>query len=234
MAEWIFFLLTLVGLSLFEIVSNIDNAVINADVLSTMSKKARRWFLVWGMLFAVFVVRGLLPFVIVYMLNPALGFWGVMNATLSGDKVVIAAIEASAPPLLVGGGTFLIFLFFHWLFMEPKNYGLWGERFFHKRAVWFYATVSILLAVIVWLSIKVNPLMAFGAVVGSTAFFITHGFKQNAEQREKELIGNKNMSDWSKIMYLEVIDATFSIDGVLWAFSFSLFLPLLLISNCIR
>ncbi|MFA4820167.1 MAG: DUF475 domain-containing protein, partial [Candidatus Aenigmatarchaeota archaeon] len=171
MVEIIFFVLTLVGLIVFEIVSSIDNAVINADVLSTMSKKARRWFLLWGILFAVFVVRGLLPFVIVYSLNPSLGFTGVIEATIRGDEAVIQAIEASAPPLLVGGGTFLIFLFFHWLFMEPKNYGLWGERFFHKRAVWFYAIVSILLAVLVWFSIKINPLMAFGAVMGSTAFF---------------------------------------------------------------
>src|SRR3989338_5349679 len=129
MVEVIFFALTLVGLTLFEIVSSIDNAVINADVLSTMSKRARRIFLFWGILFAVFVVRGALPFLIVYMLNPSLGFTGVISATLSGDQAVIAAIEASAPPLLAGGGTFLVFLFFHLLFMEPKNYGLWGENY---------------------------------------------------------------------------------------------------------
>ena len=72
--------------------------------------------------------------------------------------------------------------------------------------------------------------MALGAVVGSTAFFITHGFKQNAEQQEKELMGG-NMSDWSKILYLEVIDATFSIDGVVGAFAFTLSVPLILIGN---
>src|SRR3989338_4705088 len=152
MVEVIFLLLTVAGLIIFEIVSSIDNAVINADVLSTMSKKARRWFLFWGILFAVFVVRGVLPFIIVYMLNPSLGFWGVMQATLSGDTAVIAAIEMSAPPLLAGGGMFLVFLFFNWLFMEPKNYGLKGERFFHSQGAWFFAIVSILLAIIVLLS----------------------------------------------------------------------------------
>ncbi|KHO48378.1 MAG: hypothetical protein QT00_C0001G0396 [archaeon GW2011_AR5] len=230
--EVIFFILTLVGLALFEIVSSIDNAVINADVLSTMSKRARRWFLLWGILFAVFVVRGLLPFIIVYSLNPSLGFWGVINATISGDTAVIQAIEASAPPLLVGGGVFLIFLFFHWIFMEPKNYGLFGESYIHKRGVWFYAIVSIILSVIIWLSIHVNPTMAFGAAMGSTAFFITHGFKQNAEQKEKEMLSKEShMSDWAKIAYLEVIDTTFSIDGVLGAFAFTLFVPLILLGN---
>ncbi len=231
MAELIFLLLTLVGLSLFEIVSSIDNAVINADVLATMSKRARRWFLFWGILFAVFVVRGLLPFLIVFLLNPSLGFTGVITATITGDEAVIAAIEASAPPLLVGAGTFLIFLFFHWLFMEPKHYGLFGERYIHRKAVWFYAVVSILLSLIIWFSIRVNPLMAFGAAMGSTAFFIVHGFKQNAEQREREMIKNTSMSDWSKIMYLEVIDTTFSIDGVLGAFAFTLLVPLILVGN---
>ncbi len=73
--------------------------------------------------------------------------------------------------------------------------------------------------------------MALGAVVGSTAFFITHGFKQNAEQQEKVLMGGGKMSDWSKILYLEVIDATFSIDGVVGAFAFTLSVPLILIGN---
>ena len=46
MPEIFFLILTLVGLSLFEIVTSVDNAVINADVLRTMSKQARRWFLI--------------------------------------------------------------------------------------------------------------------------------------------------------------------------------------------
>src|SRR3989344_9263396 len=109
MVEVIFLLLTVAGLIIFEIVSSIDNAVINADVLATMSKKARRWFLFYGMFFAVFIVRGLLPFLIVLMLNPSLGFTGVVVSTLGGDERVIQSIEQSAPPLLVGGGTFLLF-----------------------------------------------------------------------------------------------------------------------------
>ncbi len=231
MVEVIFFLLTLVGLTLFEVVSSVDNAVINADVLSTMSKRARRWFLFWGILFAVFVVRGLLPFIIVYTLNPSLGLWGVMHATIAGDQAVLAAIEMSAPPLLAGGGMFLIFLFFHWLFIEPKHYGLRGENYIHKKSIWFYAVVSVLLSVVIWFSVHINPVMAFGAAMGSTAFFIVLGFKQNAVQREKEMLKNMKMSDWSKIMYLEVIDTTFSIDGVLGAFAFTLFVPLILIGN---
>ncbi|MCX9025740.1 MAG: DUF475 domain-containing protein [Candidatus Methanoperedens sp.] len=224
-------ILIVIGLILFETISSIDNAVINAEVLSTMSMRARRWFLLYGLLFAVFVVRGMLPWLIVWATNPSLGPVGALTATFSEDPKIKEMIEDSAPFLLVGGGIFLIFLFFHWLFIEAKNYGLRGERFFHQHGVWFFAIVSIILTVIVWFALKQHPFMAFGAVVGSTAFFITHGFKQNAEEHEKELVGGTNMSDWSKILYLEVIDATFSIDGVVGAFAFTLSVPLILIGN---
>ena len=223
-------LLIIAGLCLFETITSIDNAIINAEVLSTMSQRARRWFLVYGLIFAVFVVRGLLPWLIVWMATPSLGPIGALTATFSSDPRVLGAIEQSAPMLLMGGGTFLIFLFFHWLFLEEKNFGLRGEEFIATKGVWFFAIVGIILAALVWFALGINPMMAFGAVVGSTAFFITHGFKQNAEQSEKNMLKG-NLSDLSKIFYLEIIDATFSIDGVLGAFAFTLSVPLILIGN---
>lgn len=223
-------ILTVLGLCLFETISSIDNAVINADILATMGKRARAWFLLWGLIFAVFIIRGLLPWLIVWLTNPSLGFIGSFTATLSSDPSVHAAIESSAPILLMGGGVFLIFLFFHWLFLEPKHYGLIGEKYIESKGIWFFAIVSVLLTVIVWFAIHINTMAAFGAVVGSTAFFITHGFKQNAEQQEKNLL-KEGLSDISKIMYLEVIDATFSIDGVIGAFAFTLSVPLILLGN---
>ena len=225
-------ILIILGLVLFETISSIDNAVINAEVLHTMSPRGRRWFLLWGILFAVFIVRGLLPWIIIWATTPTLGFFGSLTATFSSDPAVVQAIDQSAPILLMGGGVFLLFLFFHWLFQEPKVYGLHGEKFFHKHSIWFYAVVSVILSILVWYAMKVNPLIAFGAVIGSTAFFITHGFKQNAEKAEHEMIHHQqSLSDWSKILYLEVIDTTFSIDGVLGAFAFTLSIPLILVGN---
>jgi len=223
-------ILIIAGLILFETITSIDNAIINAEVLATMKEWARRWFLLWGLLIAVFIVRGVLPWLIVWMSTPALGPVGALTATFSSDPAVIAAIEESAPVLLMGGGTFLIFLFFHWIFLEPKFYGVRGEKYIATKGVWFFAIVSILLCILVWEALQVNPMMAFGAVVGSTAFFIVHGFRQNAEEQEKKMVGG-DMSDISKIFYLEVIDATFSIDGVLGAFAFTMSVPLIILGN---
>jgi hypothetical protein len=224
-------ILIIVGLCLFETISSIDNAVINADVLTTMGSRARKWFLFWGLLFAVFVVRGILPWLIVYVANPGLGLIESFTAAFSSDPKVLEAVALSAPILLMGGGTFLIFIFFHWLFLEEKQFGLVGEKFIFSQGIWFYAIVSILLSILVWYALKINPLIAFGAVVGSTAFFITHGFKENAAKAEKSLLQKGSLSDISKILYLEVIDTTFSIDGVLGAFAFTLSVPLIILGN---
>lgn len=222
--------IVVLGLILFETVSSIDNAVINAEVLSTMGKKARRFFMTWGIFLAVFVVRGILPWLIVFATIPSLGFLGSLTATFSNDPAVAGALRDSAPILLMGGGVFLLFLFLHWLFLEAKHFGLRAECFFMEQGAWFYAIVSLLLMTIVWYALRESPMLAFGAVVGSTAFFITHGFRQHAEETERKLMGG-NMSDWSKIMYLEVIDTTFSIDGVLGAFAFTLSVPLILLGS---
>lgn len=228
--EIVFIMLTILGLSLFEVITSIDNAIINAEVLSTMSQKARRWFLIYGFFFAVFVVRGLLPFVIIWAASPELGPFDIVMAAFSNDPHVAEAIESTAPFLLLGGGIFLVFLFLSWLFLESKNFGLRGERFFQAQGAWFFALVSLILATTVWFALKIDPMLAFAAVIGSSAFFIIHGFQKFAEQQEQKLLGG-SMSDKSKIAYLEVLDATFSIDGVIGAFAFTMSIPLILIGN---
>jgi hypothetical protein len=81
-------------------------------------------------------------------------------------------------------------------------------------------------------------MLAFGAVFGSILFFVTHGFKENAERKERQL-AESSISDIAKILYLEIIDMTFSIDGVLGALAFTLSVPLIIAGNglgavCVR
>ena len=196
-----------------------------------MGARAKRWFLTWGIFIAVFVVRGLLPFIIIWVFNPTLSVFQVLSAAWSSNPLVQESIHKSAPILLIAGGVFLLFLFLHWLFLEDKKMGLpMAEKFFMAKGVWFYAIVSILLVIISWFALQENNLMAFGAVIGSSLFFITHGFKQNAEEEERRLLSS-GRSDLSKLFFLEIIDTTFSIDGVLGAFAFTLSVPLILIGN---
>lgn len=223
--------LIVAGLALFEMISSIDNAVINADVLATMERKWRKWFLGWGIVFAVFLMRGFLPWLIVWIANPSLSFREAFLAAFSEDPKILESVEKSSPLLLIAGGIFLIFLFFHWLLMEEKHYGLPGERFLSQQGAWFFAVVSVLLTTIVWFALKKNPFLAFSSCLGSSAFFIVHGFKQYAAQKEAILTKQTQMANLSKFLYLEVVDATFSIDGVIGAFAFTFSVPLIILGN---
>src|SRR3989344_6231381 len=70
------------------------------------------------------------------------------------------------------------------------------------------------------------------AVDPRTAPNAISGFKENAEIAEKQLERKTGeVTDMSKVFYLMVIDATFSLDGVLGAFAFTLSVPLILIGN---
>ena len=224
-------LVVVLGLCVFEIISSVDNAIINAHVLKTMPEKFRKIFLFWGIIFAVFVVRGLLPFLIVWLTNPSLSIVAVFSSAFSSDNEMVAkSLEASKPLLLLGGGSYLFLVFLAWLFLEEKKCVFLVEKFIHKQGVWFYAIASIFTTLIVYFAVQLNPILALAATIGISAFFITDGFKKNAEEKEKELMSG-NMSAWSKILYLEVLDASFSIDGVIGAFAFTMSIPLIILGN---
>jgi len=224
------FLIIVFGLALFEVISSIDNAVINAHVLKTLPVKYRKIFLFWGLLFAVFLVRGLLPFVIVKIANPSLNAFQVFSAAFSSNKEIIHYVEQSRPLLLLAGGMYLVLVFLGWLFLEEKKYAFLAEHFVHRRGFWFYAISSVFLTAIIYFAIRRNPILALSASFGATAFFITDGFKKNAENKEKNLF-NPNLSAWSKILYLEILDASFSLDGVIGAFAFTISVPLIILGN---
>lgn len=218
------------GLALFEAVSSIDNAVINAHVLSTVSEKYRKFFLVWGLIIAVFVIRGILPFIIVWVANPQFSFGQVFGSFFSKDGVVESSIEASKPVLLLGGGVYLFLVFLSWIFTEEKKYAFLVEGFIHRASIWFYAFSSVFMTMVIYFSVKINPILALSASIGATAFFMTDGFKKNAAAEEQKLLTSQ-AGGLSKILFLEVLDASFSIDGVIGAFAFTISVPLIILGN---
>ena len=228
--DFIHILVVILGLCVFEVISSVDNAIINVHVLKTLSERFRKIFLTLGLFIAVVVVRGILPFLIVWLANPGFSFPQVINFVFHPTSDINASIEKSQALLLLAGGVYLFFVFLGWLFLEEKKFAFLVEEFVHKQSVWFYAVASLFICAVVYFSIKVNPILALSAVIGSTAFFITDGFKKNAEDKEKQLLSG-TMSAWSKILYLEILDATFSIDGVIGAFAFTISVPLIFLGN---
>lgn len=189
------FLIIILGLCVFEIISSVDNAIVNAHVLKTLPEKYRKIFLTWGIFFAVFAIRGLLPFIIVWIANPGLSPVEVFTFVFQNNPEIETYVNQSRHYLLLGGGAYLFLIFLSWLFLEEKKYAFLVEGFIHRRGVWFYALASIFLTVVVYAAIQTNPLLALAATIGTTAFFLTDGFRKNAEAKEKELLSG-NMSAW--------------------------------------
>jgi LPXTG-motif cell wall-anchored protein len=104
MVQVIHFLTIIFGLAFFEIITSIDNAVVNAHVLKTLPEKYRKIFLFWGILFAVFIVRGLSSFIIVKIANPSLNFVQTFTVAFSSNKEILEYVEKSKPVLLLAGG----------------------------------------------------------------------------------------------------------------------------------
>jgi hypothetical protein len=150
-------------------------------------------------------------------------------AFLGQSDVAASAIEQQKPVILMFGGVFLMYLYIHWLFLEKKD-PLYIERFIkEKHGVWFFAFAAILLVIIMYLA-RADPLVMLAASIGSATFFILYGIKETAEASERNMVaGTSNMSDLSKFLYLEVLDTTFSFDGVIGAFAFTINLFLILI-----
>jgi hypothetical protein len=214
--------LIIIGLALFETVNSIDNAIINADVLAGVNRKTRKFFLTWGLFSAVFLVRGVLPWLIVWAAIPAIGLIGALTHTFSTDPNISEAISSYSPVLLVGAATFLLCLFLHWFLVEIRDK--------KENGLKFYLSVPVALAVIFYFSAGISYDMITGTLIGGTGFFIMQGLKEHAEKKRQKIIRN-GMTDYSKVIYLEMIDASFSIDGVLGAFAFTLSVPLIIIGN---
>ncbi len=223
-------LVIILGLCVFEIISSVDNAIINAHVIKTLPPKYRKFFVKFGILFAVFIVRGILPFVIVWISNPGFSFGQIISFVFHPTSQMQSYVGQSQALLLLGGGVYLFMIFLGWLFMEEKKYAFLVEEFVHKQSIWFYAFASLFFCAVIYFAVKINPILALSATIGSTAFFITDGFKKSAESKEKEMLSS-HMGAVSKILYLEILDATFSIDGVIGAFAFTIYVPLIFLGN---
>jgi len=217
------------GLVVFEVVNSVDNAVVNASVLKTMSVLWRKRFLLIGIITSVFIVRFILPLIILWISVPKISLPEMFLAFSGQSNIAAQAIELQKPVILAFGGIFLLLLYFHWLFLEKKD-PLYIERFIkEKYGVWFFAVAALVLVSVMYFA-RDNSTMMLAAAIGSATFFIVYGLKETAERSEEDIIGGSNsLNDLSKFIYLEVLDATFSFDGVVGAFAFTINLLLILI-----
>ena len=216
-------LLTVSLLCVLEISLSFDNAVVNATVIKKMDEVWKRRFLFWGMLIAVFGMRFIFPVIIVSVAGGISLAESVMMAFNKPDQYA-AMMTGAHLSVSSYGGTFLLMVALHF-FLNAKKDNHWFpviEGPFAK-----FATVKsseIMLALIIIMAIynfmepAVQSTFITSSMYGVITYLVVHGLS--------ELLGDEKMksvkwmsSGFGLFLYLEVLDASFSFDGVIGAFA---------------
>lgn len=217
-------------LSVLEVSLSFDNAVINAIKLEKMNEKWRGRFLTWGILVAVFGMRFLFP-VLVVSIFANLGLFEVVKIAISDAHKYSYYLHQTHAPIVTFGGSFLMMLFLSYFFNDKKE--VHWLKDLEKHLTIFGrikgAETIITLLVLFFLLPHINSVMKLNVLVsgisGVVIYLLIDGITQWLEQKEEESI-----EQFGKVIkgagligfiYLELIDASFSLDGVLGAFALS-------------
>ncbi|QYN39658.1 DUF475 domain-containing protein [Pseudonocardia sp. DSM 110487] len=234
-------------LGILEVSLSFDNAVVNATVLERMSQFWQKIFLTIGILIAVFGMRLVFPLLIVGItadLNPVEAVTLALERRPEDDPTSYAYLLNEAYPQIAAfGGMFLFMLFLDWVFTERAHTWLtWLERPLARMGQLNRLSVVIAIVSLVLLAtfLAEEPsvvliagalgLITYLAVNGLGDFFEQAGQRQ-LEAVEEEAAETRNGSGPSQLakatgkagfflfLYLEVLDAAFSFDGVIGAFA---------------
>lgn len=223
---------TLVTLALMviEVTFSFDNAIVNAKVLNTMSAFWQHIFMTIGILVAVFGMRIIFP-ILVVMLSAGLSWGKVLDLALNHPQEYASALNGAHTAIASFGGMFLLMLALHFLFDKERtvHWLSFLERSMQKIGHWWMPTIISILMLTVVVSLPANhhpkeTLLA--GVVGIATYLAISGlstfFTKQHEKSEKKA-GKKllktGMAGFSAFIYLEVLDASFSLDGVIGAFA---------------
>lgn len=217
-------------LAILEISLSFDNAVVNAMKLEGMSEKWRHRFITWGILIAVFGMRFLFPLAVVAIFAK-LNILTVLNMALNDVHQYAHYLELTHAPIVAFGGAFLLMLFMDY-FVEEKKEVHWipfiEEKFQLLSKVKGICTITTLLALGL-LMYKLDPAVRQSVFTSGLAGIIIYlgidglaeWLEKRQEERAKKCADAVKCSGLVGFLYLELIDASFSLDGVLGAFALS-------------
>lgn len=217
-------------LAVLEVSLSFDNAVVNAMKLEHMSEKWRHRFITWGILIAVFGMRFLFPLLVVAIFAK-LNILSVLDMALNDVNSYAHYLELTHAPIVAFGGAFLLMLFMDY-FVEQKKEVHWIkwieiplQKLASVKGVCTITTLIVLGLLMFELSPEVRIPVLKSGISGIIIYLIIDGLAEWLEKRQEERM--KLCADTVKcsglvgFLYLELIDASFSLDGVLGAFALS-------------
>lgn len=213
-------------LGVLEVSLSFDNAVVNATVLRDMDAKWRHRFLTWGVLIAVFGMRIVFPLAIVAVAAQIGPIAAIKLA--AGDPVTYQRIIESAHIGIAGfGGAFLGMVGLNFFLDQEKDVHWIGPV---ERPIAGLAQISgLAIGVVLLILYGVSTLLPaeealtylVAGMLGLVVFIIVHGLGTLLQGDGDAVTGAAARSGLASFLYLEVLDASFSFDGVIGAFALS-------------
>ncbi|NPA11484.1 MAG: DUF475 domain-containing protein [Epsilonproteobacteria bacterium] len=200
-------------LAVLEISLSFDNAVVNAKILKEMDEIWQKRFLTWGMVIAVFGMRLLFP-VLIVSIAAGIGITETFNIALFEPHKYHEILLKSEKLIYAFGGAFLWMVFSDFLFEKKdirwiKPLEMTAEKF--GRVNNMSLIVAMIIGIIITYDAK-DYVIAIAYFAGVLSYAIINGINSalGSESVKNGLMG---------LIYLEVLDASFSFDGVIGAFA---------------
>jgi hypothetical protein len=223
-------LIATVILIVLEVSISFDNAVVNAKVLNGMSKKWQDAFLTWGMVIAVFGMRVLFPITIVAIASN-ISMYDVTKMALYDSDTYSILLHNAHYIISSFGGIFLLMVFLNFMLDQDRE-EQWIkpiEQFFSKIGKLDSFSIVIALVVLMVSANYVPSSEQFSVVssglIGMVSYIVLSSFSDFMEKSKSESSSSGNVAKsiisagLMSFFYLEVLDASFSLDGVIGAFA---------------
>ena len=216
-------------LTLLEVTLSADNAVVNSRVLVTLSKFWEVMFMTVGILIAVFAVRFILPILIV-MVGADVSFGQTLHLALNDPHRYGEELEKAAPLINGFGATFLLLVACEFFINRGRSHS-WIkplERPFIELAKILpggYLMFAVVIMYIGWLFVPSDQQDTVAkAMIAATLIhtvLTAINYLMEKVQSQQRLKGHKKtgFAAFVAFMYLQVLDASFSLDGVIGAFA---------------
>ncbi|MEE4339212.1 DUF475 domain-containing protein [Erythrobacter sp.] len=217
-----------VVLSILEVSLSFDNAVVNATVLREMDPVWQQRFLTIGILIAVFGMRIVFPIAIV-SIAANIGPWAAVELSLGNPQEYERIVSAAHIGIAGFGGAFLAMVGLSFFFDADKEVHWIGalERGINRFSTLPAVEIGLVLALLYGVSTMLSPEESLtfltAGLLGLLTYIAVNALGEWIEQREeaKKASGQMVRSGLGGFLYLEVLDASFSFDGVIGAFALS-------------
>ena len=215
--------LTCFLLTLMEVSFSFDNAVVNATVLKDMNAQWQQRFLTWGMLIAVFGMRLIFPILVVSFAT-GMHAWDVTKLAIEDPHTYTQHVLDSHVQIGAFGGMFLLMVFLKFVLDETKELH-WIEVIESRltqlgklEAIEVVVALMVLMLVQGFLGEEHRLDAMTSGVVGIMLYVLVNGATALAGGGHGGVVAHAGMTAF---IYLQFLDASFSLDGVIGAFAIS-------------